>query len=78
MTERAALLAAMKGRRIAVLGDLIADCYVETHPERLSREAPVLFQTSDWIFFGRLLAVFAIAGTPPIRQNPSSASARLP
>ncbi|MEE8106436.1 MAG: PfkB family carbohydrate kinase [Planctomycetota bacterium] len=42
MSERAALLAAMKGRKIAVLGDLIADCYVETHPERLSREAPVL------------------------------------
>ena len=42
MTERAALLAAMNGRKIAVLGDLIADCYVEAYPERLSREAPVL------------------------------------
>jgi len=42
LSDWAALLAAMKGRRIAVLGDLIADCYVETHPERLSREAPVL------------------------------------
>ena len=36
------LLERCAGKRMAVLGDLGADCYVETHPERLSREAPVM------------------------------------
>jgi rfaE bifunctional protein kinase chain/domain len=31
-----------EGRRVVVLGDLAVDCYVETRPSRLSREAPVL------------------------------------
>lgn len=30
------------GRRMVVLGDLAVDCYVETHPRRLSSEAPVM------------------------------------
>jgi len=30
------------GRRVVVLGDLAVDCYVETHPRRLSSEAPVM------------------------------------
>ncbi len=29
------------GQRVVVLGDLAVDCYVETRPARLSREAPV-------------------------------------
>jgi rfaE bifunctional protein kinase chain/domain len=37
-----ALLKRFGGLDMAVLGDLAADCYVETRPERLSREAPVL------------------------------------
>ena len=37
-----ALLKRFDGLDMAVLGDLAADCYVETRPERLSREAPVL------------------------------------
>jgi rfaE bifunctional protein kinase chain/domain len=31
-----------EGRTMVVLGDLGVDCYVETHPMRLSREAPVM------------------------------------
>ena len=42
MNDFKALLDRCAGRRMAVLGDLGADCYVETHPERLSREAPVM------------------------------------
>jgi len=38
----AELLARFEGRRVVVLGDLGVDCYVETRPTRLSREAPVL------------------------------------
>jgi len=30
------------GQRVVVLGDLAVDCYVETRPSRLSREAPVI------------------------------------
>ncbi|MDH3591355.1 MAG: PfkB family carbohydrate kinase [Planctomycetota bacterium] len=36
------LAARFKGRRVVVLGDLAVDCYVETRPARLSREAPIL------------------------------------
>ena len=36
------LLDRFRGRRVAVLGDLAVDCYVETRPDRLSREAPVM------------------------------------
>ena len=31
-----------EGKRMVVLGDLGVDCYVETRPSRLSREAPVM------------------------------------
>ena len=36
------LISGFEGKRIVVLGDLAVDCYVETMPSRLSREAPVL------------------------------------
>lgn len=36
------LVARFRGRRVVVLGDLAADCFVETRPDRLSREAPVM------------------------------------
>lgn len=36
------IVARFEGRRVALLGDLAVDCYVETHPSRLSREAPVM------------------------------------
>jgi len=36
------LVARFKGRKVAVLGDMAVDCYVETRPDRLSREAPVM------------------------------------
>ena len=36
-----ALLERFPGRKIVVIGDLVADCVVETRPARLSREAPV-------------------------------------
>ncbi|MGQ0615293.1 MAG: bifunctional heptose 7-phosphate kinase/heptose 1-phosphate adenyltransferase [Planctomycetaceae bacterium] len=36
------LVARFAGRKVAVLGDFAADCYVETRPDRLSREAPVM------------------------------------
>ncbi|MHC4547591.1 MAG: bifunctional heptose 7-phosphate kinase/heptose 1-phosphate adenyltransferase [Planctomycetota bacterium] len=38
----AKIVARFKGKRIVVLGDLAVDCYVETRPARLSREAPVV------------------------------------
>lgn len=38
----AAVVDRFPGRRVVVLGDLAADCYVETRPSRLSREAPVM------------------------------------
>jgi len=40
--ETARLLERFRGKRVAVLGDLAVDCYVETRPARLSREAPVM------------------------------------
>jgi rfaE bifunctional protein kinase chain/domain len=36
------IVAKFEGQRVALLGDLAVDCYVETHPSRLSREAPVM------------------------------------
>ncbi len=36
------LVEGMKGLRVGVVGDLIADIYVFGSPERVSREAPVL------------------------------------
>jgi rfaE bifunctional protein kinase chain/domain len=36
------LVAQLAGRRVMVIGDMIADLYVMTEPSRLSREAPVL------------------------------------
>jgi len=36
------LISKFEGKRIVVLGDLAVDCYVDTLPSRLSREAPVL------------------------------------
>jgi len=36
------LVARFEGQRMVVLGDLGVDCYVETRPSRLSREAPVM------------------------------------
>ena len=36
-----ALVAALAGRRVAVLGDVILDEYLVGRPTRLSREAPV-------------------------------------
>jgi rfaE bifunctional protein kinase chain/domain len=36
------LIPRFSGKRIVVLGDLAVDCYVETRPARLSREAPVV------------------------------------
>jgi rfaE bifunctional protein kinase chain/domain len=41
-TDPRALLSRMKGLKVAVLGDLVADRYLVTEPARLSREAPVL------------------------------------
>lgn len=37
-----ALLPKFESLRVAVIGDLVADCYVLTEPARLSREAPVM------------------------------------
>lgn len=37
-----ALIDRFSGRRVVVLGDLGVDCYVETRPSRLSREAAVM------------------------------------
>ena len=42
MTALADYIPRFEGRRMVVLGDLAVDCYVETRPARLSREAPVL------------------------------------
>jgi len=36
------LVPRFEGRRVVVLGDLAVDCFVETCPERLSHEAPVM------------------------------------
>ncbi len=40
--ERLALLDRLQGRRILVVGDMIADVYLDGRIERISREAPVL------------------------------------
>ncbi len=42
MTGLSAYLDRFAGRRMVVLGDLAVDCYIETRPSRLSREAPVM------------------------------------
>jgi len=42
MVDLAEIIERFEGRRIVVLGDLGVDCYVETRPARLSREAPVM------------------------------------
>jgi len=41
MSRLASLVDRMAGRRMVVLGDLAVDCFVETRPIRMSREAPV-------------------------------------
>jgi rfaE bifunctional protein kinase chain/domain len=40
--ELARFLERFPGQRVVVLGDLAVDCYVDTRPARLSREAPVM------------------------------------
>ncbi len=40
--ELARLLERFRGQRVVVLGDLAVDCYVDTRPARVSREAPVI------------------------------------
>jgi len=40
--ELASYLERFPGQRVVVLGDLAVDCYVDTRPSRLSREAPVI------------------------------------
>ncbi|MBI4569777.1 MAG: hypothetical protein HY719_15400, partial [Planctomycetes bacterium] len=40
--NREAIIAALAGARVGVVGDLIADLYLSARPMRLSREAPVL------------------------------------
>jgi len=40
--DLARLLDRFPGQRVVVLGDLAVDCYVDTRPSRLSREAPVM------------------------------------
>ena len=42
MNRIADLVPRFKGRRVVVLGDLAVDCFVETQPDRLSHEAPVM------------------------------------
>jgi len=42
MGDLAEIVGRFSGRRVVVLGDLGVDCYVETRPARLSREAPVM------------------------------------
>src|SRR5215212_8448637 len=42
-----ALLDALKGRRVAVIGDLIADEFIYGRVARVSREAPVLILQYD-------------------------------
>lgn len=42
MKERTELVAKMAGKRLLVLGDMIADIYLEGRIARISREAPVL------------------------------------
>ena len=42
MSNLASIIEKLGGHRIVVLGDLAVDCYVETRPSRLSREAPVM------------------------------------
>ena len=42
MNRIADLVSRFKGRRVVVLGDLAIDCFVETEPDRLSHEAPVM------------------------------------
>lgn len=42
MKDLADLVARFEGRRVVVLGDLAVDCAVETRPDRLSHEAPVM------------------------------------
>lgn len=42
MNRIADLIPRFEGRRVVVLGDLAVDCFVETRPERLSHEAPVM------------------------------------
>ncbi|MCK6461882.1 MAG: PfkB family carbohydrate kinase, partial [Planctomycetes bacterium] len=40
--ELARFLDRFPGQKVVVLGDLAVDCYVDTRPSRLSREAPVM------------------------------------
>ncbi|HEX5396442.1 MAG TPA: PfkB family carbohydrate kinase, partial [Candidatus Limnocylindria bacterium] len=41
-TELRAALAAIRGRKLLVVGDLYLDCYIFGRPARVSREAPIM------------------------------------
>ena len=49
--ELAARVDAFRGRRVAVLGDLVADEFIYGDITRVSREAPVLVLTHDRTVF---------------------------
>ena len=60
----------MKGRRIVVYGDIVADRFIYGTPKRISREAPVLIlrQYRDDVLLGAagnaINNIFSLGGIP--------------
>jgi bifunctional ADP-heptose synthase (sugar kinase/adenylyltransferase) len=65
------LVDTFQGRRVVVVGDLVADVYVEARPYKLSREAPVVIARHEGERFvpgggGNVLANLTELGARPL------------